>query len=255
MIPFSASYSVGRIVAGQADVVLRPRSPRSGKRGVILLHGMDTSLLVWGDPALAPGQAGVGAALAGAGLVCVSIHAEGNGWANAATLADIDAARLYLGSLGCPVDKVLLVGASMGAANALGYTAAHPDRVAAVVGIIPASDVNDLRDNNRAGTTRAAINTAWALPAGSTSATVPLPDAANPFADATAAAIASSGAPIRLYYSTVDAVVIPATVTALAAKIGPTATATVIDTTTGHSDATVAKTPTSAVAQALYAAA
>lgn len=253
MIPFATSYANGRIVAGQDDVVFTPRGGPRGKRGVVLLHGQDTSLLVWSDPSGSPGQASIGTALASVGFVCVSIFDEGNGWGNDAAVADIDTARLYLGTLGCATDKVLLVGASMGAVDALNYTRAHPDRVAALVGIIPGSDVDDIRDNNRAGTTRAAINTAWGLAAGSTSASVPLPARANPSADANAAAIASSGAVINLYYSTVDTVVIPATVVALAAKLGASATA--IDSSTGHSDATVGKTPTDEVARTMYAAA
>jgi pimeloyl-ACP methyl ester carboxylesterase len=165
--------------------------------------------------------------------VCVSIYDEGNGWGNDAAVADIDTARVFLGTLGCATDKVLLVGASMGVVDALNYARAHPDRVAAIVGMIPGSDVNDLRDNNRAGTTQAAINTAWGLAGGSTSATVPLPARANPTDDANAALIASAGARI--------------------AKIGAAATA--IDSVTGHSDATVGKTPTDEVVRTLYAAA
>jgi pimeloyl-ACP methyl ester carboxylesterase len=251
VIPFATSYANGRIVASQDDVIFMPRNGARGKRGVILLHGQDTSLLVWSNPSGTPGQASIGTALASVGFVCVSIFDEGNGWGNDAAVADIDAARVYLGTLGCATDKVLLVGASMGVVDALNYTRAHPDRVAAVIGMIPGSDVDDMRDNNRAGTTQAAINTAWGLAAGSTSATVPLPARANPTADANAAAIAGSGAIIKLYYSTVDTVVLPSTVTALAAKLGITATA--IDSTTGHSDATVGKTPTDEVAQTLYA--
>jgi pimeloyl-ACP methyl ester carboxylesterase len=121
---------------------------------VVLLHGQDTSLLVWSDPSGSPGQASIGTALASVGFVCVAIFDEGNGWGNDAAVADIDTARLYLGTLGCATDKVLLVGASMGAVDALNYTRAHPDRVAAVIGLIPGSDVDDIRDNNRAGTTR-----------------------------------------------------------------------------------------------------
>jgi hypothetical protein len=82
---------------------------------------------------------------------------------------------------------------------------------------------------------------------------VPLPARANPTDDANAALIASAGARIRLYYSTVDTTVIPGTVTTLAAKIGAAATA--IDSVTGHSDATVGKTPTDEVVRTLYAAA
>lgn len=251
--PFSTSYGNGRIVAGQDDVIFRPRNGPHGKRGVIFLHGQDTSLLVWGSPALAPGQASVGAVVASLGLAGVALYAEGNGWGNDATVADIETARTFLGTLGCATDKVLLVGASMGCVDSFNYIRAHPDRVAGMVGLIPGSDVDDLRDNNRAGTCQANINTAWGLTPGSTSATVPLPARANPTANVNAAAIAGSGAHIKLYYSSVDTVVLPATVTTLATKLG--CTATVIDSTNGHSDATVGEAPMNEIAQTLYAVA
>jgi hypothetical protein len=118
------------------------------------------------------------------------------------------------------------------------YMAAHPDRVAAMWGVIPANDLNDIRDNNRGGNTQANINTAWGLAAGSTSATVPLPAGSNPSDPAVAAAIATSG-PIQLCYSTADTIVVPQTVEAFADLVGPSCSITVADTVSGHTDTTM----------------
>lgn len=250
MVPFATSYGKSRIVSGQDDVIFTPRNGARGKRGVILLHGQLQAADAW-NASTTPGQSSLATAIAGAGLVCISIYADGPSWGNDATIADIEATRTYLGTLGCATDKILLVGASMGALNALNYCRANPTRVAALIGVIPACDLDDIRDNNRASA-QANVNTAWSLANGSTSATVPLPARANPTADANAATIAGSGAVIKLYYSTADTVIPPATVTTLATKLG--VTPTVIDTTNGHTDTTIGLTPTSEVAQTLYAA-
>jgi dienelactone hydrolase len=252
-VGFSKSYSVGRVVSGQEDVIYRPRNGARGKRGVVLLHGHNQTVQHFLAPALA-GQFKLAEAIAAAGLVCVALHTEGNGWGSDQVIADIESARTYMGTLGCATDKVLLVGISMGGGCMFNYARANPTKVAALVGCIPACDFDDLRDNDRgAAGVRDAINTAFGLAAGSTSATVALPSRANPMSDANAALIAGSGAKIKLYYSTVDAVVIPATVTALATKLG--VTPTVVDTTNGHSDNTLAAMPRNEVVQTLFAAA
>jgi pimeloyl-ACP methyl ester carboxylesterase len=249
-VGFAKSYAVGRVVAGQEDVVYLPRNGVRGKRGVVLLHGHNQTVQHFLAPALA-GQFALAETIAAAGLACVAINAEGNGWATDQVIADIDSARTYLGTLGCASDKLLLLGVSMGGANMFNYARAHPDRVAALIGCIPASDMNDLRDNDRgAAGVRDAINTDWGLPAGSTSGTNPLPARANPLVDANAAAIAGSGALIKMYYSTADTTVIPSTVTALAAKLG--ISPIVVDNVSGHSDATLAKLPLNEVVQSLY---
>jgi pimeloyl-ACP methyl ester carboxylesterase len=237
VIPYAVSYGLGRITSAQNDAIWIPRSGARGKRAVVLCHGQLQTTLDWLSSTL-PGQMSLPTLLAGVGLVVVATDLNGPNWGHTESVADIDAIRTYVGGLGCATDKLLLVGASMGAYDALAYMATYPSRVAAMVGVIPAVDLDDIRDNNRGGTTQANINTAWGLAAGSTSSTVPLPAGANVSSPAVAAVIATSG-PILLAYSTVDTTVIPATVTTFASRVGSTCTTVVADTTNGHSDASM----------------
>jgi len=238
VIPYSISYGLGRITAGQNDLIMIPRCNYAGKRVVVLGHGQLQHTSDWVNPNLT-GQMALGAAMAQAGFVVIATDLDGPNWGHTESVADIDTIRVFAGTLGCATDKILYIGASMGAFDGLMYMAAHPTRVAAMVGSIPANDLNDIRDNNRGGNTQANINTAWGLAAGSTSSTVPLPANSNPSDPAVAAVIATSG-PILLCYSTVDTIVLPSTVTHFAGLVG--ATTAVCDTTAGHSDAAMAGT-------------
>jgi hypothetical protein len=252
-VGFSKSYGVGRVVSGQEDVIYRPRNGARGKRGVVLLHGHNQTVQHFLAPALA-GQFKLAEAIAAAGLVCVALHTEGNGWGSDQVIADIESARTIWERWVALLTKSSWSGSVWVVVACSTMPEPIPTKVAALVGCIPACDFDDLRDNDRgAAGVRDAINTAFGLAAGSTSATVALPSRANPMSDANAALIAGSGAKIKLYYSTVDAVVIPATVTALATKLG--VTPTVVDTTNGHSDNTLAAMPRNEVVQTLFAAA
>lgn len=243
----------GRAVAGQDDfMVMPPEGPR-GRRAVVVCHGQLQATLAWLTPGT-PGQFGIVQALAKAGFVVLGGYYDGPMWGNATAVADLEAFRTWAGALGCKNDRLLLVGASMGHYDAAMYAAAHPDRVAAIASIIPGIDIDDIRDNNKANA-RDYVNTAWGTPAGSTSATNALPAAAKLLDSAKVTAVASSGAPIRLYYSTADTVILPSSVPAYRDAINAQApgrvTATVVSSTLDHGDAAMGAMPMTEVSQFL----
>lgn len=107
--------------------------------------------------------------------------------------------------------KVHLLGVSMGAACVLNWAKANLAKVASIALLIPAVDVQDIDDNNRA--------TAYGLPAPSTAyGDVRPPDADTP---ARHAGI-YQGIPIKIWYSTNDTIVIPEIVQTFASQSGAT---------------------------------
>lgn len=240
MIGYSVSAGYERISTGDKDWIFMPRDGARGRRGVVLLHGqLQTGQEWWADAS--PGQTAVAQILAAAGLPMFAVFGEGPGWGIDAVVAELDNTRTLFGNYGAATDKMVIVGASMGAADGLNYMRAHPSRVAGFVGIMPACDLDDIRDNNRNGNGRTYINAAWGMPVGSTSATDPLPSQANPNTTANAASIASSGADIKFYYSSADTVVIPSTVESLASKLG--IVPTLISDSVNHSDGLFQEVP------------
>lgn len=252
-VPYQVFIANNNIEIGQVDLTFLPKWGHHGRRGVVLIHGAGGNARYYNDSHL-PGNLPLAATIAGMGLVCVAAYDAGNSWDNVAMegtgnndgLLDANFARLK--SLGCASDKFLIVGTSMGGLQGLTYMAVNPNKVAAYVGLIPANDENDLRDNNRLGV-RADINIAHSLPVGSTSSTVPLPINANPSTSINAAKIAACSAVKKIYYSTVDTIVLPSTILHIAPLIG--AETIVIDTTYGHSDLTIAQAPFGEIANFL----
>lgn len=230
-----AGYAVTR---GATYTTFVPRTPRAGKRGVILCHGAGA-----GNEYLdATGQVSsvrLAAAIAAAGIACIAGLMDGDTWANDTAMTDVDNAWTSLQSTaGVASDKVCVIGVSMGGAVALRWAMTRAGKAACVVGIIPASDISDIYTNNR-GTYQASIATAWGV-----TAPAALPAGANLPAQAVAGAF-----PYQAYYSSADMIVIPSTVTTLATALG--GTATIVDTTAGHSDATVGKVDIPTVVQYL----
>lgn len=242
-----ASAQVGRIVAGEMDVVLTPRSGAGGRRPVFLFHGQLRTAQDWLDTAAWPGSTALATTLCALGLVVIAAYWSGPTWANASFRAEVETARTYAASLGAASDKFLCVGASMGSFECLSLAQHTPGEVAAAVLTIPAVNLDYFRDTNAANA-QSYINTAYGLPAGSTSATTPLPADANPFVDANAALIT---APMRLYGSSGDATAPWSDSVAMAGKIG--ATAADVSPTGGHSDTTIAAVPLGEVARFMLA--
>jgi pimeloyl-ACP methyl ester carboxylesterase len=216
---YSATFKTGRVRAAQTDVAFKPRTIRgASKRGVILVHGkgVPREWLDGGGGTTAWASAEIGPRLAAAGIPSVAAEMSGDSFANDASMTDMSAARTLLGTMGCSIDKVHLLGVSMGGAVSLRWAGANPTLVASIAGVMPLVDVKALYDNNTAGL-RAAAGTAWgvtyptAIPAGAN-----LPTNSYP-------AIVSAGIPWRGYYTTSDTTILPATVTAAATALGGTA--------------------------------
>lgn len=69
---------------------------------------------------------------------------------NDASMEAADDALDYLAASWFSVEPVILIGASMGACTALNYAKRHPTRVKAVACVIPATDIDWLRQNGSA---------------------------------------------------------------------------------------------------------
>jgi pimeloyl-ACP methyl ester carboxylesterase len=228
-------YSVdtvnSRVGSGEPDSLFSPRSPRVGKRGVILCHGV-TAPGQYLDATNGPSSVQLPAMLARNGVTCFSGSFGGDSWANDTAMTRLTAAKAVLVTAGCASDKVCLYGISMGAAVALRWAIGNPTLVAAGYGTAPVSDISDIYTNNRASL-RASIGTAWG---------VTYPTALPAGADLAGQASAVAAIPWRLDYGSLDTLIIPATVTALATAMGANCTATQVDTTNPHGDALFAKT-------------
>lgn len=129
-------------------------------------------------------------------------------------------ANVNAGCLRSASDKVCLYGGSMGILPALNYMQENPSKVAVVVGVIPvialdaAHDANPERFTNAAAT----IEAAYGGTAGYNAAIASHDPSQN------TAAIAATGVPIHLWYSSTDTLVLPAEVEAFASAVGATCT-------------------------------
>lgn len=70
-------------------------------------------------------------------------------WGNSDSVSSLDAAVTWLGGQGAKIDKVCLLGVSMGCASVLNYIKAHPTKVLAAALVIPLLDLNDLASNDK----------------------------------------------------------------------------------------------------------
>lgn len=226
-----ASYGVGRYVAAEGDTTMLPRiySPNATRRGVLFFHGYGTAADNILDSST-PNRLRFVRAIAeefpmirpdcGAGTGVTGFNHFGN--TNSQTRAG--QAKTYLQStVGAKSGKVLVVAVSMGNLLAINWAKNNPTLVSAILAVIPAWDIADIRDNDRGGY-RDDIDDAWGV-------TYPaaLPAGANPATDNAGA----NGIPYLAYYASDDTLVLPATVTAGAAAIGGTAVSV---GATGHDD-------------------
>jgi len=234
---YSVSCLTGRIAAGEPDMLWTPRTPRTGKRGVILCHAY-TFIYTFLDGTVSPHAVQIAAYLARHGIYCISgqmgnADSAGDNWGNDQAMARVTSAWSVLQSLGCATDQVALVGISMGGATASRYAMLNPNSVSAVYGIMPVSDLNDTYNNNRVNNAQASLSAAWGVVA---------PAALPAGADLIGQAPLAAQVPCRLDYGSADTTVIPSTVAALAAAWGKNCVATVTDTTNNHGDNLIAST-------------
>lgn len=135
-------------------------------------------------------------------------------WGNDTSISRVGSARTYLISEGAPSDKIILVGASMGAVAVCNWARQNPTLVQSLILFIPAVDVEDLRANNRDGV-QASIETAYTNNAGWQAART----THNPIEYA-AADLAGKGFDIKVYYSSNDPVCLPVLVESFIALVG-----------------------------------
>ena len=139
----STSYGFGQSTAGEFQMVFMPKGTPVG--GVIFHSGGGGNAL----SSFGPAYYEQSAALTSAGLAVISCD-NGNGllWGNDANTNIMEAARIYLGTLGVPNNKISLIGGSMGGQAACNYARRFPARVHNMALIIPAVSVKDLYDRN-----------------------------------------------------------------------------------------------------------
>lgn len=222
---YYTSLGLGAYRASEYHVAVLPKAwKRDGTvRGVIFCHGagQDGRAAVGYDSGAGTfttqSQRALVAGIAAAGLPVLAVDAGGAGtWGNDTGIAAITDAKTYLqGTLGAKTGSVLLLGVSMGGLNCLTWARANLASVAAFAGIMPVSDLTDIHANNRGGNT-AAINTAY----GGTYVDSTQRATHNP---AFFAATGLAGLHYKAWYGASDTIVIPSTVTGVAAAIGATA--------------------------------
>lgn len=216
----------GNVAAGEYDFLYLPTVPREGGLGVVACHGSGHPYMF--ADATHDRAAMLGWAIASAGIPMVAAEFGGQAWGNPEAMDMIDDAITYMGAkAGTSISQVLLIGASMGGYTALRYAKMNPSKVAAVVGMIPLTNMTYFYQNI-GGTSDDEIAGAWGV-----TAPADLPSASQ------VQEVASSfDMPIRLYYSSTDALIRPSDTTSFAAAVGPNATAINVGTH-GHSDQTI----------------
>lgn len=211
-----ASRGIGYSGAAPTEKLryIRPLAwhPDGTKRGVIFCRhaGGNADSLFTATVYLSIAQA-----LAEAGYVTLAVDLGGDLWGNDTSTAAAgrmaDGFTYLTSTLGCKSDKCGLLAVSEGASDALNWALANgAGKVAAVAGLIPAVDVQSVYDVNPG--LKTSIDTAYGGAAAWT--------AAQPTHNPAARASSYTGLPIKLWYSTDDPTVLPATVTTFAAASG-----------------------------------
>lgn len=87
---------------------------------------------------------------------------SGNHFGTSVGIAAMDQAHADLIATGCN-QKVAIVGVSLGHILAASWAAANPSKTKCVIGIVPVSNLQGLRDENPSGIFRPAIDGAWGV--------------------------------------------------------------------------------------------
>jgi pimeloyl-ACP methyl ester carboxylesterase len=236
-----ASYGVSRYVAREHDatIVSRTFHPDGTRLGIIYCHGSGGTAASTMTPTNI-GEFPLLHALAERYPVVGPAIGSGPLWGNDLSNTRMSQVYAYIQTkVGAKAGKVILAGVSMGVLTALVWAHENPDSVAAVVGWLPAVDIADIHDHNRAGL-RASINEHY----GGSYDDAVQKYRHNPAYIATTGAY--GGLPCRFYYASDDPIAIPATTTAIVAAIGSSASAVPLGPG-GHSQKSVAHVPASDV--------
>lgn len=199
----------GQYRANEWHVESLPRAYSPGKRLIIWCHEHTAGGLAWSAVRDYQGQS----AIADAGLPAASADLGGpTNWGNDAAVAAIDQLwALMQARWGVPADKVLLMAGSMGNLAAFNYLRANPAKVAAIASLLPAVDLAYFHDSNPEGNADPAeIEAAYG---GLAAYQAALPTH-SPFIHRAA------GVPIRIWSSSTDPLIPPATVNTFATAVG-----------------------------------
>jgi acetyl esterase/lipase len=233
------SHGLGRCSPGEADVVLLPKAFRGDGTvpGVIYCHGAGSDALSASDPVGHAGEWNLVRSLAERYPVVVADLGGPLTFANPTAMARIEDARRYLqGTWGARPGPVIMVGTSMGGLCSLNYAAAHRDRVAGVVGILPLSDLTELYTGH-GGAFTPSVAAAWGVSATPPLSTLPVG------ADPTRKPAPLRGLRYQAWYAGSDTIVLPSTVTRLVSLMGAPATATNLGASHGHDEAAIGAVP------------
>lgn len=211
------SRGTGRYFTGEKDITITSSTYAGGGPLVVMLHGYGTGASDFSNPSTRTDLD----LLAATGCVVVIADAGGtNTWGLDTvvhpTSGRIAAIRTWAASAwGADPDRMALIGDSMGAMNALGYTWRSPSTVKAVACRLPVVAADALHDRDPAGL-GAAIDAAYGSQANWEA------DKANrdPSATGNAAAIAAVRDRVRIWYSGNDSVVLPADIAAYVSATG-----------------------------------
>jgi pimeloyl-ACP methyl ester carboxylesterase len=131
MLAVASNAGLGRYVANEWDAVLRPVSSRVARTPLVWCHGNNGTTLT--------DHSGYNLQLRQLAQRHTVIAADlgYNTFGNATGVTRVGQALDYLAASHGASGKAVLVGASMGGAVALNYAVRYPERVTAVVGIIP----------------------------------------------------------------------------------------------------------------------
>jgi predicted alpha/beta hydrolase family esterase len=201
------------------EVIFADSQARGTVRGVINAHGYNA-----GAQAYLTTYRWYGQFVADGGFPTLAADFGGKStWGNDTALGAMSAAVTWWTSGGGPVpvksDKVVLLGGSMGCLTVGLWAIANPSKVAAIVLVLPAIDLEDLHDNRyltTPGDLAIPIEAAYGGSSGYLSAlatkSLNLP--------AQRTALKNTGIPIQVHYSSNDPVAIPAVATDFATAVG-----------------------------------
>lgn len=136
---------VGRIHAAERDMVMNPAEYSGGNYACIMVHGVEASGGGWDWMTASPQRWPIVRTLTDTCNLC-TISADLGGsatWGNATLISRMDEAYAYTQTLPqVKKGKVILAGQSMGGLAMLNWARANKTKVAAVVGVIPVTNMN-----------------------------------------------------------------------------------------------------------------
>lgn len=232
MSSYSALSTTGQVVLGEVETVWTPRTVRTGRVGVILLHGQSNPQMFM--QSAHPTSMKLAAAISGFGIPCIAAEMHGNSWAINVTMEDdIPVAHsILVDQFGCDPDRIILLGISMGGSLAVRYSQLNPEATAGIVGVIPAYDPKALYIHGDVGD--AAMEAAWGF-SGLENFPTEL--------DLGAQALRGKGTPIMSIYASDDALVPASSVENYHRTAGGLEENLINVGALGHTDAALAAVP------------